>query len=61
MTNYLILGASRGVGHALAAGLPEPGDTAWLVSRSLTNGEAEVDGVRQISLAADLSAADAPD
>ena len=61
MTTYLILGASRGVGHALAAGLPEPGDTAYLVSRSLDEGESDIDGVRTIALAADLSKPDAPD
>ncbi len=60
MTAYLILGASRGVGHALAKGLPEAGDTAYLVSRSLTDGIAESDGVKYISLAADLSKAETP-
>ena len=58
MTTYLILGASRGVGHAMAKGLPERGDTAYLVSRSLTDGTCECDGVKYISLAADLSEAD---
>ncbi|MCZ6835236.1 MAG: SDR family NAD(P)-dependent oxidoreductase [Planctomycetota bacterium] len=60
MTTYLILGASRGVGHALARGLPEAGDEAWLVSRSLDNGDYEHEGVRYHCLAADLSAPDAP-
>lgn len=60
MTTYLILGASRGVGHALAKGLPERGDTAYLVSRSLTDGTAESDGVKYISLAADQSRVDTP-
>lgn len=61
MTNYLILGASRGLGHALARGLPQPNDTAYLVSRSLTDGLTETDGVKYISLAADLSKPDAPE
>ena len=60
MTTYLIMGASRGIGRALADGLPETGDTAWLVSRTLTEGEFEVSGVRRKCLAADLSAPDAP-
>lgn len=34
MSNILIVGASRGVGAALAQAIPEPGDTAWLLSRS---------------------------
>lgn len=60
MTTYLILGASRGVGHGLAMGLPGPGDTAYLVSRSLTAGSDERDDVMYHSLAADLAKPDAP-
>ncbi|MEO1352773.1 MAG: hypothetical protein AAFW84_28940 [Cyanobacteria bacterium J06635_15] len=32
MKNMLIVGASRGLGDALSRGLPQSGDTAWLVS-----------------------------
>jgi NAD(P)-dependent dehydrogenase (short-subunit alcohol dehydrogenase family) len=33
MRNLLIVGASRGLGRALAEGIPEPGDTLFVVSR----------------------------
>jgi NAD(P)-dependent dehydrogenase (short-subunit alcohol dehydrogenase family) len=33
MRNLLIVGASRGLGRALAEGVPEPGDTLFLVAR----------------------------
>ncbi|MFP2961002.1 SDR family NAD(P)-dependent oxidoreductase [Myxococcus sp. 1LA] len=34
MKRILIIGASRGLGLALAEGLPEPGDRVWRVSRT---------------------------
>lgn len=34
MTNYLIFGASRGLGAAFSTGLPTSGDKVWLISRS---------------------------
>ena len=33
-STYLVTGASRGIGQGLATGVPQPGDTVWLVSRS---------------------------
>ena len=34
MTNIVVTGASRGLGLALTRGLAEPGDRAWLISRT---------------------------
>ncbi|MFK7804913.1 MAG: SDR family NAD(P)-dependent oxidoreductase [Anaerolineae bacterium] len=34
MTNMIIFGASRGLGRAFATGLPESGDSVWLISRN---------------------------
>lgn len=34
MTNFIIFGASRGLGEAFATSLPQSGDTVWLVSRN---------------------------
>lgn len=34
MTSYLIVGASKGLGAGFAEGLPGPGDTCWMVSRT---------------------------
>jgi len=31
--NIMVIGASRGLGAALAHGVPHPGDHTWLVSR----------------------------
>lgn len=33
MRNFLIFGASRGLGAALSVGVPQPGDMVWTVSR----------------------------
>jgi NAD(P)-dependent dehydrogenase (short-subunit alcohol dehydrogenase family) len=46
MKHILILGASRGLGHAFNLGLPERGDTAWLVSRTPPTLEREDDVAR---------------
>jgi len=54
MSTYLIFGASRGVGHGLAEGLPAAGDTAWLISRSFSDGEDTRGGVRRIRIRADV-------
>jgi short-subunit dehydrogenase len=51
--HFLIYGASRGLGAALAAGLPGPGDHVWPVSRSQPKPAA--DGVVQTWIPADLS------
>jgi NAD(P)-dependent dehydrogenase (short-subunit alcohol dehydrogenase family) len=57
--NLLITGASRGLGDALARGLPRPSDTAYLVSRSRPSSLEVEDGARRVWLQADLSRDDA--
>ena len=57
--NYLITGASRGLGDALARGLPSAGDTVYLVSRSAPPSLALQDGIARHWLEADLSRDDA--
>ncbi|NER83536.1 MAG: SDR family oxidoreductase [Leptolyngbya sp. SIO1D8] len=55
MKNMLILGASRGLGDALSRGLPQDGDTAWLVSRGKPQNLMQQDGVNRIWIEADMS------
>ena len=55
MKNILIVGASRGLGDALSRGLPQSGDTAWLVSRGKPQSLTQQDGVNRIWVEADLS------
>jgi short-subunit dehydrogenase len=55
MRTYLITGASRGLGAGFAAGLPDPGDTAWLVSRTEPAVMSRDDGVTRKWVQADLS------
>jgi short-subunit dehydrogenase len=55
MKNILILGASRGLGDALSQGLPQAGDTAWLVSRGKPQSLMQQDAVNRIWIEADLS------
>lgn len=55
----MIVGASRGLGAAFAAGLPEPGDRLLLVSRKRPDLD-ERDGVERRWVRADLSRPDAP-
>ena len=57
--NLLITGASRGLGDALARGLPNAGDTAYLVSRNAPPSLALQDGIARHWLEADLSREDA--
>jgi NAD(P)-dependent dehydrogenase (short-subunit alcohol dehydrogenase family) len=54
MTNYLIFGASRGLGALFSRELPKAGDTVWVVSRSEPFLD-EADGVERIWIPADLS------
>lgn len=54
MKNILLLGASRGLGHAFNLGLPERGDAMWLVSRGQPQLEA-ADGVTRTWLKVDLA------
>lgn len=70
MANMVIFGGSRGLGSALAVGLPRRGDKVWVVSRSrpasLTRSGAvgsdvageEPDDVQRIWIQADLSQRD---
>lgn len=52
--NYLIVGASRGLGALFNKALPSAGDTVWLVSRSQPD-VSGADGVARIWIQADLS------
>ncbi len=54
MTSVLITGGSRGLGAALAAGLPVEGDTVYVVSRSRPQPDRQ-DGVARIWIEADLA------
>ncbi|QDQ02682.1 SDR family NAD(P)-dependent oxidoreductase [Lysinibacillus fusiformis] len=53
--NYMIFGASKGLGDAFVKGLPEPGDKVWIVSRSRPKSIDINDGVQRVWLEADLS------
>ena len=57
--NYLITGASRGLGDALARSLPSAGDSVYLVSRSKPTSLEVQDGIARHWLEADLSREDA--
>lgn len=61
MRTLLIVGASRGLGRALAEGVPEPGDRLFLASRSRPDFEIPVADVQsrwiEIDLRADTAAA----
>lgn len=57
MTNYLIFGASRGIGALFAIELPEPDDRIWIVSRSAPDNLPTTDAER-IWIQADLSQPD---
>ncbi|NGP44395.1 SDR family oxidoreductase [Bacillaceae bacterium SIJ1] len=53
--NYIIFGASQGLGDAFVKGLPVEGDTVWIVSRTRPNSLDVNDGVNRRWLAIDLS------
>jgi len=55
MKTYIIFGASKGLGDAFVRGLPEAGDTVWIVSRSKPDSLAVQDGVDRKWISADLS------
>lgn len=59
MKRYVIFGASRGLGAALSAGVPEAGDVAWLIARKQPELE-RGDGVRRLWIQADLAARHTP-
>lgn len=52
--NYLIYGASRGLGAYLSRHLPQSGDSLWMVSRSQPN-SSHADGVQRRWIKADLA------
>jgi short-subunit dehydrogenase len=59
MKNFIIFGASKGLGQAFAKGLPENGDNIWLVSRNRPESLNLNDGINRYWIEADLSLADA--
>jgi short-subunit dehydrogenase len=60
VASLLIFGASRGLGAAFSIGLPQPGDTFWLVSRGRPD-LSDRDGARRHWIEADLAAAGVAD
>ncbi|MGO4696854.1 SDR family NAD(P)-dependent oxidoreductase [Paenibacillus sp. 2TAB26] len=61
MKNFIIFGASKGLGEAFVKGLPEAGDNVWIVSRSCPNGLGLNDGVHRYWIEADLALNEASD
>ncbi|WP_458461232.1 SDR family NAD(P)-dependent oxidoreductase [Paenibacillus sp.] len=55
MKNYIVFGASKGLGDAFVRGVPQPGDKVWVVSRSKPESLKLEDGVQRIWIQADLS------
>lgn len=55
MAHLLITGGSRGLGHGLALGVPDTGDTVWLVSRGRPQSLEQKDGITRHWIAADLA------
>ena len=53
--NFIIFGASHGLGDAFVKGLPTKGDTVWVVSRTRPSSLDINDGVNRKWLAIDLS------
>ncbi|MBM7587484.1 short-subunit dehydrogenase [Bacillus pakistanensis] len=53
--NFVIVGASKGLGDAFVKGLPEKGDHVWMVSRSRPVTLTLNDGVHRSWIEADLS------
>lgn len=56
--NFVVLGASRGLGDAFVKGLPEKGDQVWIVSRSRPDSLTLKDGVLRFWIEADLTRID---
>lgn len=59
MKNFIIFGASRGLGDAFVKGLPDSGDNVWIVSRSRPESLKLEDGIHRFWIEADLSLPDA--
>jgi short-subunit dehydrogenase len=55
MSNIVIFGASRGLGAAIAKGLPTPADKVWLVSRGKPDYLSEEDNQLRVWIKADLT------
>ncbi|MCH5583793.1 SDR family oxidoreductase [Shimazuella sp. AN120528] len=55
MKNFIILGASKGLGDAFVKGLPVKNDRVWIVSRSKPESLEIRDGVHRFWIEADLS------
>jgi short-subunit dehydrogenase len=55
MKTFIIFGASRGLGDALVKGLPDIGDTVWIVSRSRPASLQRNDGIYRNWIEANLS------
>lgn len=53
--SMLVIGASRGLGEAIALGVPNPGDHVWCVSRTKPNYLDRTDGISRQWIMADLS------
>ncbi|MGP4082584.1 SDR family oxidoreductase [Pseudalkalibacillus sp. R45] len=53
--NFVIIGASKGLGDAFVKGLPEKGDHVWIVSRSRPRSLNLENGVHRTWIQADLS------
>lgn len=59
MKNFIIFGASKGLGEAFVNGLPEKGDRVWVVSRTYPNRLDVEDGIEKHWIEADLAKPDA--
>ena len=59
MKNFIIFGASKGLGEAFVKGLPEKGDRVWVVSRTYPNHLKVEDGIEKYWIEADLAKPDA--
>lgn len=55
MKNYLVFGASKGLGDAFVRGVPEQGDKVWVVSRTKPDNLKLDDGIDRVWIQADLS------
>ncbi|MFE4712748.1 SDR family NAD(P)-dependent oxidoreductase [Paenibacillus sp. NPDC056722] len=55
MKNFIIFGASQGLGDAFVKGLPENGDRVWIVSRTRPPSVDLNDGITRYWIEADLS------
>ncbi|GIO05706.1 oxidoreductase [Brevibacillus reuszeri] len=58
MKNFIVFGASKGLGEAFVKELPDTGDNVWMVSRSRPESLKLNDGVHRHWIEADLSLSD---